>query len=168
MKRLWSPWRSQYISSFKEEDKKDKCIFCEQENADINDNNNLIVHKDEKVFVVLNLYPYNSGHLMVVPYRHLSSLNDLTEEENLAIMKNIQLSSKALMTAMKPHGFNMGANFGRVAGAGIDQHIHFHLVPRWNGDINFMPAIGEVKVISQDLLETKQNLIQAFKEEVKL
>lgn len=162
--RLWSPWRSQYISSFKDEDRNSQCIFCGQENADVNDDKHLIVFKDEKVFIVLNLFPYNSGHLMVVPYRHLSSINDLTDEENLAVLKNIQLSSKALDLAMKPQGYNMGANFGRVAGAGIDQHIHFHLVPRWSGDINFMPVIGEVKVISQDLLETKKSLIKAFAE----
>lgn len=163
MNRLWSPWRSQYISSFKDEDRSDKCIFCGQEDADIENETNLIVYKDKLVFVVLNLYPYNSGHLMVVPYRHLSSVHDLTAEENTAVMKNIQLSARALEEAMKPQGFNMGANFGRVAGAGIDQHIHFHLVPRWNGDINFMPAIGEVKVISQDLLETKRSLVGVFK-----
>lgn len=161
--RLWSPWRSQYISSFKEEHKNEQCIFCGQENADLNSNTNLIVHKDKNLFLVLNLYPYNSGHLMVVPYRHLSSLNDLTDEENLSVMKNIQLASKALEIAMKPQGFNIGANFGRVAGAGIDQHIHFHIVPRWNGDINFMPVIGDVKVISQDLLETKKSLVEAFR-----
>jgi len=162
MNRLWSPWRSQYISSFKDEDRSNTCIFCGQEDSDIHNENNLLVHKDAKVFTVLNLFPYNSGHLMIVPYRHLGSLIELTDEENLAVMKNLQLASQALESAMKPHGFNVGANFGRVAGAGIDQHIHFHIVPRWNGDINFMPVIGDVKVISQDLLETKRSLIEAF------
>ena len=162
MDKLWSPWRSQYIDSFKEEKKSNQCIFCNMENAEIENENNLLVYKDRLTFTVLNLYPYNSGHLMIVPYRHTSDFLSFTEEENSEIMKNIQLATKALEIAMKPHGFNIGANLGKVAGAGIDDHIHFHCVPRWNGDINFMPAIGEVKVISQDLLVTKKRLIEAF------
>ena len=162
MDKLWSPWRSLYIDSFKEEKKSNSCIFCNQKDAGVNDMNNLVVYKGKLTFTVLNLYPYNSGHLMVVPYRHTSDFLSLSKEENLEVMENLQLASKALEIAMKPHGFNVGANIGKAAGAGIDQHIHFHLVPRWNGDINFMPAIGEVKVISQDLLVTKKNLLKAF------
>jgi ATP adenylyltransferase len=163
MDRLWSPWRSQYIDTFKENKKPDECIFCNKENADINDKSNLIVYKSKLSFIVLNLFPYNSGHLMVVPYRHNNDFTKMSTEENFEIMENLKLSVKALEIAMSPHGYNVGGNFGRIAGAGIDQHIHFHIVPRWNGDINFMPAIGEVKIISQDLLETKSRLIDAFK-----
>ncbi len=162
MDKLWSPWRSQYIDSFKEEKKSDECIFCNMENSEVADEKNLIVYKSKFTYIVLNLFPYNSGHLMIVPYRHTNDFSSFTEEENIEVMKCTQLCIKALGIAMKPHGFNIGANLGKVAGAGIDQHIHFHVVPRWNGDINFMPAIGEVKVISQDLLVTKKRLIEAF------
>ena len=163
MDRLWSPWRTQYIDTFKDEKKSGSCIFCNMQEADINDKNNLLVYKDILTYVVLNLYPYNSGHLLIVPYRHTDDFLSLTAAENREVMKNLQLSVRALEIAMKPHGYNVGANVGRIAGAGIDQHIHFHIVPRWSGDINFMPVIGEVKVISQDLLETKSRLIDAFK-----
>ncbi|MBN1301066.1 MAG: HIT domain-containing protein [Melioribacteraceae bacterium] len=162
MDRLWSPWRSQYIESFKDKKGDEGCIFCETAAKDVKDNKNLLVYKGEKAFVVLNLYPYNNGHMMVVPFRHISSLNELSAEENIEIMKLIQKSSSALAVVMKPHGFNIGANIGKAAGAGIDTHIHFHVLPRWNGDTNFMPALGEVKVISQDLLRTKYDLIDAF------
>lgn len=167
MDKLWSPWRSQYIESFKNENKSDKCVFCDQENTDITDPGNLVVFKDRLTFVVLNLYPYNSGHLMVVPHRHTSDFQSLSMEENTEIMRNLQLTTRALGVAMQPHGFNVGANIGKAAGAGIDTHIHFHVVPRWNGDINFMPAIGEVKVISEDLLATKNKLVSAFRELIK-
>jgi ATP adenylyltransferase len=163
MDRLWSPWRSQYIDTFKDDKKPDECIFCNKQDTDINDTSNLLVFKNKFSYVVLNLYPYNSGHLMVVPYKHNNDFIKMIPEEYSEVMHNLQLSIKALEVAMSPHGYNIGANFGRVAGAGIDKHIHFHIVPRWNGDINFMPAIGEVKIISQDLLETKSRLIDAFK-----
>ncbi len=162
MERMWSPWRSKYIDSFNNETDNQGCIFCNCKAADINDNSNLIIYKDKLTFIVLNLYPYNSGHLLVVPYRHTDDFNSLTDEENLELMKNLQLAKNVLTKVMKPHGFNIGANLGRAAGAGIDQHIHFHIVPRWAGDINFMPALGEVKVISQDLLETKKRLVEEF------
>ncbi|MCX6149672.1 MAG: HIT domain-containing protein [Ignavibacteriales bacterium] len=167
MDRLWSPWRSKYIDSFADGKKPDSCIFCNQKESDVNDKNNLIVYKDKLTFVVLNLYPYNNGHMMVIPYRHTDDFSSITQEENIELMKNLQLSVKALAIAIHPDGYNIGANLGRVSGAGIDQHIHFHIVPRWNGDMNFMPVIGEVKVISQDLLETKTKLLNAFKEIVK-
>ncbi|MEI7812388.1 MAG: HIT domain-containing protein [Ignavibacteria bacterium] len=162
MDKLWSPWRSKYIESFSMEKKEEGCIFCNQQLIDINSKENLIVYKGKNTFVILNLYPYNSGHLMVIPYRHTNDFLSLNAEESLEIMQNLQLSIKALQTAMHPNGFNVGANVGKSAGAGIDQHLHFHIVPRWTGDINFMPVIGEVKVLSQDLLETKEKLISAF------
>jgi ATP adenylyltransferase len=113
---------------------------------------------------MLNLYPYNSGHLLVIPYRHQCDMSTLSEMEMDEMMRTVQLSIKALNIAMKPQGFNFGANLGKAAGAGIDTHLHFHIVPRWSGDINFMPAIGEVKIISQDLIATKKNLINAFEQ----
>jgi len=162
MDRLWSTWRSKYMDSFNTESDEKKCIFCNCQLLDVNDNSNLLVFKDKLTFVVLNLYPYNGGHLMIVPYRHTDDFNSLSKDENLGIMKNLQLAQNVLSRVMKPQGFNIGANLGRAAGAGIDQHIHFHIVPRWIGDINFMPALGEVKVISQDLLELKKRLIEEF------
>ncbi len=162
MDRLWSPWRSQYIESFKDKKKDSQCIFCDAVNQKIEDEKSLKVFSTDLCYVMLNLYPYNSGHIMVIPNRHLSSFDDLTDDELKTIMQVTKLSMKALDLAMKPHGFNFGANLGKAAGAGIDEHIHFHIVPRWNGDTNFIPVLGEVKVISQDLLHTKLNLIEAY------
>lgn len=164
MNKLWSPWRSNYIQSFKHKSDDEECVFCTAPKFDISDDESLVVYKSKLCYVMLNLYPYNSGHLLIIPYRHMSDLEDLTEDEFSEITKLLTLSKKVLNNVMKPHGFNIGANIGKAAGAGIDQHIHFHIVPRWNGDTNFMPTLGEVKVISQDLLETKRDLIRAFEE----
>ena len=162
MEKFWSPWRSKYIESFKEEVDDGKCIFCNVSTKEISEEKYLLIHKGNECFVVLNLYPYNSGHLMVVPNRHLCDLTELTETELAEMMKYVQVALKALKRVMKPQGYNFGANLGKAAGAGIDAHIHFHVLPRWTGDTNFMPAIGEVKVISQDLLETRRNVAKAF------
>ena len=164
MKNLWSPWRSKYIDSFKDEQSNDKCIFCEAIDKDVDDINNLVVHKSSNTLIVMNLYPYNNGHLMIVPKRHLDSVDQLSVEESHELMDQILLAEKILRKIYSPQGFNIGANLGRAGGAGIDDHIHFHIVPRWNGDTNFMPAIGEVKVISQDLTETKMKLLSAYAE----
>lgn len=163
MDKLWSPWRSQYIESFKEKKSDSKgCIFCGAQNDDLNDDQSLLVFRGEKTFTVLNLYPYNNGHLMVVPKRHISDISDLTLEEMTEAMATTQKLVEALRSISGPEGFNIGANLGKVAGAGIADHIHFHIVPRWNGDTNFMPVIGSVKVLSQDLLATKKQLQQYF------
>ncbi|MEW6701126.1 MAG: HIT domain-containing protein [Bacteroidota bacterium] len=167
MEKLWSPWRSNYIESFKTRKDSDACVFCQALNLPIENEESLVVYKNELCYVMLNLYPYNSGHLMIIPCRHISDLNMLAENEMNETMKTVRLSMKALDAVMKPQGFNFGANLGKAAGAGIDAHLHFHLVPRWNGDTNFMPAIGDVKIISQDLLATKKNLIAAFQQLLK-
>lgn len=164
MKNLWSPWRSNYIDSFKDEQSGGKCIFCEAADKDISDMTNLVVHKSKNILVMMNLYPYNNGHLMVVPKRHLESIEQLNVEESHELIEQIILAEKILQEVFNPHGFNIGANLGRAGGAGIEDHIHFHILPRWNGDTNFMPVIGEVKVISQDLAETKKRLIAGYKE----
>lgn len=164
MDKLWSPWRSKYIDAFNDGTNSSHCIFCKMRNSDPSNDENLIVDQDNHTFSVLNLYPYNSGHLMIVPKRHLSEFSELNEQEMIEVMKKLQLAQMALVKTSNPHGFNVGANIGRVSGAGIEDHIHFHIVPRWNGDTNFMPVLGEVKVISQDLLDTKHRLIQAYKE----
>ncbi|GAB4132814.1 MAG: HIT domain-containing protein [Ignavibacteriales bacterium] len=163
MEKMWSPWRSAYIDSFS--NKKDEhCIFCNVDENNINDDDSLVIFVSELSFVVLNLYPYNNGHLMVVPKRHLNDFSLMSFEERTDVMRLIDLSITALKKTCNPHGFNIGANIGKAAGAGIDDHLHFHIVPRWNGDTNFMPVLGEVKVISKELLQTKKELINAFKE----
>ncbi|MCX7875526.1 MAG: HIT domain-containing protein [Melioribacteraceae bacterium] len=167
MEKLWSPWRSNYIESFKEKKEIETCVFCEAKNKNINDDDCLIVFKSNNCYVMMNLYPYNSGHIMVIPYNHVSSLKQLSKNELNEMMEIVSLSMDALELTMKPQGYNFGANLGKAAGAGIDEHIHFHIVPRWNGDTNFMPVLGEVKIISQDLLITKKNLINSFNELIK-
>lgn len=164
MDNLYSPWRSLYIQSFKDKKESEGCVFCNCDFENYKTDDSQIVYNGKHCFVMLNLYPYNSGHLMVIPKRHLCDIQLLSDEEEIEIMKLIKLCTRALSSAMKPQGFNVGANLGKAAGAGIDQHLHFHIVPRWIGDINFMPAIGEVKVISSDMLEIKKQLLKAFDE----
>jgi ATP adenylyltransferase len=159
MKNLWSPWRSKYIESFTEKKSESSCIFCDMIELDPLSDENLVVEQNRLSFVVMNLFPYNNGHLMVVPKRHLSKISELNDEELLECSRKLQQLERALIDIMQPDGFNIGLNIGRVSGAGVDSHIHFHIVPRWNGDTNFMPVLGEVKVISQDLLITKKMLI---------
>lgn len=167
MKNLWSPWRSQYIESFKDKQADGKCIFCEAAEKDVNDISNLVVRKSKTTLVIMNLYPYNNGHLMVLPRRHIGTLEEITKEESHELIDELMLSEKVLRKIYTPQGFNVGANLGRAGGAGIDDHIHFHILPRWNGDTNFMPAIGEVKVISQDLADTKKKLLAGYEEILK-
>ena len=163
MEKLWSPWRTEYIDSFKKKEKSDACIFCDLAKEKVDNNTCLVIEKGTLTFTVLNLYPYNNGHLMVVPYRHTSDFTSLNTDENVECIEKLQIALKALKMVYKPDGFNIGLNLGRVSGAGIHEHIHFHIVPRWNGDTNFMPVLGEVKVISQDLLITKKKLLEAYK-----
>ena len=163
MEKLWSPWRSKYIESFKSDEDKTNCIFCEMLLLNPIDNDNLLVDMGEHTFTVLNLYPYNNGHLMIVPKRHTNYFAGLEEVEMKESFQKLQIAEKALRKVLNPHGFNIGANIGRVAGAGIEEHIHFHIVPRWSGDSNFMPIIGDVKVISQDLAETKSRLLEVYR-----
>ena len=164
MKNLWSPWRSKYIESFREEQSNGHCIFCEAIDKDFNDLNNLLVRSSDKTIVMMNLYPYNNGHLMILPKRHLDSLELVSVEESHELIDEIILAEKVLKRVFDAHGFNVGINLGRSGGAGIDDHIHFHIVPRWNGDTNFMPVFGEVKVISQDLIETKKKILAAYQD----
>jgi ATP adenylyltransferase len=167
MKNLWSPWRSNYIDSLKEEQSGGKCIFCEASGKDVSDLNNMVVRKSNVTLVMMNLYPYNNGHLMIVPKRHVDTLDQITKEESHELIDELMLAEKVLRKIYNPHGFNIGANLGRAGGAGIDDHIHFHIVPRWNGDTNFMPVIGEVKVISKDLADTKKRLLTSYEEILK-
>ncbi len=147
MERLWAVWRVAYI---KIASKQKGCIFCELP-ASRRDDENLILLRSKHAFLMLNRFPYNPGHLMIAPYRHLADIEDLTKEEMLDIWKILGLSIKALKETMSPDGFNIGINVGRVAGAGFEGHVHLHIVPRWNGDTNFMPVVAETKVISESL-----------------
>lgn len=164
MEKLWSPWRSQYIENISKENKTDECVFCNRQTEECDAPESLIIAKNKVTFTVLNLYPYNNGHLMVVPYRHTNSFLSLTLEENSEIMRELQKAQEALAATYRPDGYNLGANIGKVSGAGIDSHIHFHIVPRWNGDTNFMPILGDVKILSQDLLASKKKLREAYKQ----
>ncbi len=162
MKRLFSPWRSQYIASFKGERKSDSgCLFCRIA-GEQSDPENLVVTRNPHCFVVMNRYPYNSGHLMIVPYKHVSKFGQLTEGEYADVMGTTAQMIRALEEVSSPEGFNFGANLGRIAGAGIDQHIHFHLVPRWNGDTNFMPTLADVKLVSEDTMTICKELRKAL------
>ncbi|MEX1138374.1 MAG: HIT domain-containing protein [Bacteroidota bacterium] len=162
MKRLFSPWRSAYIQTFKHPKKGGKCLFCRIGKEKKKDAENLVVYRGKDSFIVMNLYPYNSGHLMVVPYKHTKTIEKLGDREYAEILKLTAKAQKALRKLNNPHGFNFGANFGRVAGAGIDQHIHFHLVPRWSGDTNFMPVLADTKMISEDMRQAWRELKKAM------
>ena len=159
MEKLWSPWRSQYIDTFKDEPKETQpgSLFTRIVNEN-DDRKNYLLHRGKNAFIIMNLYPYNSGHLMVVPYKEAKSIDELDADTRLEMFELIDLGIKALSDAIKPHGFNIGANLGRVAGAGIEDHIHFHIVPRWNGDTNFMPVLNDVKVISEEMGRTYDKL----------
>ena len=163
MEKLWSPWRSKYIESLGEKEDDDKCIFCEAAKNDVNDPENLLVHKGELTFTLLNLYPYNNGHLMVIPFKHIGDFDDLSEQEGSEIIRELQLARRALIDISHPRGFNVGANLGRVSGAGIDEHIHFHIVPRWSGDTNFMPVMSDVRVMPEHLDNTYMKIFSQYK-----
>jgi ATP adenylyltransferase len=154
--RLWAPWRLQYIRG----EKSDECIFCTKPALD--DEAALIVHRGDRCFVMLNAYPYTSGHVMVAPYEHIADLTALDEPTALELMTLSQESLRAIGAAYGPEGFNLGANLGTVAGAGIAEHLHVHVVPRWEGDTNFMSVVGEVRVLPESLEDTWRNLKEAF------
>lgn len=164
MKHLWTPWRLEYILS----DKQAGCIFCDmlevaaERPRQGDDRENLILHRCELAFLVLNKYPYNNGHLMVVPYRHVDTPEELTAAEQADLMALLALSIRALRQSLNPEGFNIGANVGQVAGAGVKDHVHFHVVPRWTGDTNFMPLFAEVRVIPQALSDTYEQVKAAL------
>ena|SRR5688572_16876054 len=153
MDRLWSPWRLEYVTRG---DTKPGCIFCNAAE------DSLIVHKGSLCYVILNLYPYNNGHLMVVPFRHVATLAALSTEELQEIALLTQRSEAALNEAYQPHGINVGINLGKPAGAGVLDHIHVHMVPRWNGDTNFMTVVGNMRVLPEDLGASASRLRPIF------
>jgi ATP adenylyltransferase len=158
MERIWAPWRIDYILG---SEKEPGCIFCNKPVAD-NDDDNLIVHRAEGAYTIMNKYPYNNGHLLICPYRHVSDLCDLDAHENSLLTQEVCRAIEALRAVMKPEGFNVGLNLGVVAGAGIEEHLHYHVVPRWNGDSNFMPVLADVRVIPEHLRSTCRKLRETF------
>jgi len=152
MERLWSPWRLAYVTG---SGGTNGCVFC-----DVADD--LILIRGRVTFVILNKYPYNNGHVMVVPIRHVPSLSALTAEEQAELMRLTRHAEMALTDAYAPQGINIGINLGRPAGAGVLDHLHVHLVPRWNGDTNFMTVVGNVRVLPEDLNDSAKRLRPAF------
>ncbi len=161
MENLWAPWRMAFIEP--KTPAPSGCIFCMQP-IEHEDAKYHILHRGEYCFMMLNLYPYNNGHLMIAPYEHISALDELSPETLADMMAQAQLAMKALRQALKPDGFNMGMNQGKIAGAGFADHIHFHIVPRWNGDTNFMPVIADIKVMPEHLDIVYQKVLQALTE----
>ncbi len=167
MDHLWSPWRSVHIDTFKERPARppsSESLFTRllREN---DDEKNLILWRGERVFVIMNLYPYNNGHVMIVPNREEADFERLTPEERAEISETISRCIRWIRRVLNPEGFNVGMNLGEASGAGVPAHIHMHVVPRWNGDTNFMPTIAEVKVVPQALRDTYDRLKAAIAEE---
>jgi len=161
MENLWAPWRMAFIEP--KTPPKLGCIFCSQP-AEHRDPEHHILHRGEHCFMMLNLYPYNNGHLMIAPYGHVGSLELLDAVTLGELMAQAQLALRALGRTMNPDGFNMGINQGKAAGAGFADHIHYHIVPRWHGDTNFMPVLADIRVIPEHLDTTYQKLLGALKE----
>jgi ATP adenylyltransferase len=160
MDHLWAPWRLAYVTSANGTD--NTCIFCHTPAEQDLAREDLILIRGRRSHVILNLYPYNSGHLMVVPDRHVPNLATMTDEEQAEVMRFTRLAEMALTEAYKPQGINIGINLGRSAGAGVVDHLHVHLVPRWSGDTNFMTVVGDVRVLPEDLPTTAKKLRPIF------
>ena len=158
MDHLWSPWRYKYIASA---DKRDECVFC-RINREQKDAENFVVHRASLNFIVLNLFPYTSGHLMIVPYEHKASLVDFDTATTTEVLELAKRSQLALEAEYHPDGFNIGMNLGRSAGAGVADHLHLHVVPRWSGDANFVSIVGETRVLPEDLAATYLKLTKHF------
>jgi len=160
-KNLWAPWRIDYVQGL---EKPSGCFICHNLENPQDDDANLVLWRSDKCIVILNRYPYNNGHLLIAPVRHIADLSQADDSELLELSKLISESQKVLSLAIKPHGFNVGMNFGRCAGAGLPGHLHIHIVPRWDGDTNFMNVCSETDVISQSLIELLKRLKQLSQE----
>ena len=157
MKQLWAPWRLEYIQ---QADEQDGCFLCDAAKGD--DEKLLVVHRGERAFVILNRFPYSAGHAMVAPVRHGVAFEQLDEAEVVEVHRLAAAATAAMRAAMSPDGFNLGWNLGRAAGAGVTDHVHLHVVPRWSGDTNFMPVLADVKVLPEHLEETRRRLQDAW------
>lgn len=152
--RLWTPWRMEYIL---DDNKSDECIFCCKPKENL-DRENLIISRREKSFIIMNRYPYSNGHLLITPFSHVNDIGNLDDEEMVELFGEVKRSVAALQKVMKPDGINVGINMGKAAGAGIESHLHIHVVPRWNGDTNFMPVVSNVRVMPEFLDDTFMKL----------
>ncbi|MGA1980428.1 MAG: HIT domain-containing protein [Sedimentisphaerales bacterium] len=160
-KNLWAPWRVEYIQGL---GKSSDCFICQDLEKPQDNDKNLVLWRSDRSIVVLNRFPYNNGHLLIAPARHIPDLEQASDEELLELTKLVRESKKALSLAIKPHGFNVGMNFGRCSGAGLPGHLHIHIVPRWEGDTNFMNVCTDTNVVSQSLTELLEQLKQISKE----
>jgi ATP adenylyltransferase len=158
VKQLWAPWRLEYIKSADEEL---GCLFCDAA-ADADDEERLVLHRGTRAIVLLNKFPYSSGHFMVAPVRHVGEFGDLDGDEVLELHRLASYGMGALAETYAPQGYNVGWNLGRIAGAGVVDHVHLHVVPRWAGDTNFMPVLADVKVLPEHLRETRRRLVEAW------
>jgi len=158
MKQLWAPWRLAFVEKAS---RRSGCIFCEKP-ALKQDGKSFILWRGRHAYVIMNIYPYNNGHLLIAPYRHIAAIENLPEPVLFDMMRLVQQSLRAIRKAYAPEGFNLGVNQGKVAGAGIEHHIHLHIVPRWGADTNFMPLLGETRVLPQHLKASYQRLKAAF------
>lgn len=157
MKRFWAPWRMEYIAR----EKSEGCIFCVSCELE-DDRGKLILYRSGFAFVMMNRYPYTNGHLMIVPYRHTADMNELSGDEMVDLFMTLRLCRNVLQKTAAPQGFNIGINLGKAAGAGVDEHMHIHIVPRWNGDTNFMTVVGDIRVMPENLLSTYEKLLPGF------
>lgn len=160
MEKMWSPWRSEYIENI--EDKKHDCVFCNKKEYIEEDNLDLVLYRGAFTYVVMNKFPYNNGHLMVVPYIHISNPSQMNLETSTEMWTLLMKSQFALDSAIHPHGYNIGMNVGESGGAGIKDHLHMHIVPRWSGDTNFTVTTSGFKVLSEALEKTKLKLLPFF------
>ena len=158
MKRVWAPWRMEYIADKK---KSQECIFCVSSDHR-EDQEKLILYRSSYSFVMLNRYPYTNGHMMIAPFRHTADMNALSSDEMLDMFIALRLCRNALQETAAPQGVNIGINLGKAAGAGVDEHIHIHIVPRWNGDTNFMTVIGDIRVMPENLKKSYDKLFPSF------
>jgi len=158
MKRLWAPWRMEYIAG----EQRPGCLFCRVIEHPEDKDAELVVWRPEDALVIMNKFPYNPGHALVVPVSHVPGLENLDDQQTALLMRALRRTIDVLRTVMNPEGFNIGANIGRAAGAGIPDHVHFHVVPRWNGDTNFMAVVDDVKVVNEAMEKTAARLREAF------
>lgn len=161
MKNLWAPWRIHFIEELR--DKSSGCVFCEI-TCGKDDRKNLILHRGKYCYVLMNKYPYNNGHLLIIPYKHTGNLKDLSSPECAEMMQLTAAAVSVIENVMQAEGFNIGINLGKVAGAGFDKHVHQHIVPRWNGDNNFMPVLADTRSIPEYLESTYDKLVDGFKD----
>lgn len=157
---LWAPWRLVYVQ---QADAQEGCVFCSDAGGDVPPEDSLVVYRGDAAFILLNKFPYASGHLLIAPVRHVGEIGKLTDAEALEIHRLAVAGTEALASVYEPDGFNLGWNLGRVAGAGIAEHVHLHVVPRWSGDTNFMPVLADVKVLPEHLYATRDRLREVLR-----